>query len=111
MSPAFRVELTAGAEEDLRALYGYLAEHASAEQADGLLVSLLEKIESLETWPERGYVPKELEALGIREFRQVLLPPWRLLYRIVERRVIVMLIADGRRDIQSLLERRLLGRH
>ena len=110
MSARFHVELTAGAEEDLRALHRYLAEHASIEQADALLDDLLEKIETLETWPERGSIPKELETLGIREFRQVLLPPLRLIYRVVERRVVVIVIADGRRDMQSLLERRLLGR-
>lgn len=108
--PAFQVELTAGAEEDLRVLYRYLAEHASVEQGDALLDVLLEKIETLELWPERGSVPKELETLGIREFRQVLLAPWRPIYRVVEQRVIVMIIADGHRDMQFLLERRLLGR-
>lgn len=110
MSVRFQVELTAGAEEDLKALHRYLEEHASIEQADALLDALLEKIETLETWPERGSIPKELEALGIREFRQMLLSPCRLIYRVVERRVIVMVIADGRRDMQTRLERRLLGR-
>lgn len=110
MPASFRVELTAGAEEDLSAIYRYLAEQASVDTADALLDAVLEKIETLETWPERGAVPKELETLGIREFRQVLVAPWRLIYRVVERRVVVTVIADGRRDMQSLLERRLLGR-
>ena len=61
----------------------------------------------LSTFPERGSHPKELLALGVRDYRQIFFKPYRLIYRIVERRVYVFLIVDGRRDMQSLLARRL----
>ena len=48
-------------------------------------------------------------ALGIREYRQTFFKPYRVIYRIIDRRVYVFLIANGRRDMQALLERRLLG--
>ena len=35
--------------------------------------------------------------------------PYRLIYRVSEQDVVVFVIADGRRDMQSLLTRRLLG--
>jgi toxin ParE1/3/4 len=54
-------------------------------------------------------VPKELDALGIREFRQILVESYRLIYRLSGKIVFVMVIADGRRDMQALLERRLLS--
>lgn len=66
-------------------------------------------IDTLATSPERGSYPKELLALGIREYRQTFFKPYRVIYRIIGQRVYVYLIADGRRDMQSLLERRLLG--
>jgi toxin ParE1/3/4 len=34
--------------------------------------------------------------------------PYRVIYRIVEKRVLVYVIADGRRNMQTLLARRLL---
>jgi toxin ParE1/3/4 len=49
-----------------------------------------------------------LIALGLREFRQVLFKPYRMIYRVMENNVYVLLIADGRRDMQKLLQRRLL---
>jgi len=107
--PAYEVRLTLGAEADLEALHAYLEEHRSIEEADSLLARLLEKIESLERFPERGGVPKELAGLGIREFRQILLPPYRLVYKVSGTPIYVMAIADGRRDMQSLLEARLLA--
>jgi toxin ParE1/3/4 len=65
-------------------------------------------METLANLPERGSHPKELLALGIREYRQTFFKPYRIVYRVVARRVYVYLIADGRRDMQALLERRLL---
>lgn len=105
----FDVRLTQGAEIDLEALHSYVKDNRSAEQADDLLDRLLAAIETIETFPLRGSVPKELDSLGIREFRQILVEPYRLIYRVGGKSVFVMVIADGRRDMQALLERRLLG--
>ena len=63
------------------------------------------------TWPpfpERGSHPKELLRLGIRDYRQTYFKPYRVIYRVVGQRVYVYLIVDGRRDLQTLLARRLL---
>jgi len=105
----FDVELTYGAENDLEQVHAYLAEHRSIEDADALLDEFLRVIESLESFPLRGAVPMELDALGIREFRQLLLRQYRVIYRVGGAKVFVQVIADGRRDMQALLERRLLG--
>lgn len=105
----FEVELAQGAEDDLEEIHAYLTENRSAEDADALLDEFIGAIETLESFPARGAVPKELDALGIREFRQILLRQYRLIYRIIGVKVLILVIADGRRDMQTLLERRLLG--
>ena len=46
--------------------------------------------------------------MGITEYRELHHKPWRMIYRIIEEDVIVYCIADGRREMQSFLERRLL---
>ena len=46
--------------------------------------------------------------MGLREYREVYFKPYRIIYRIIAQHVYVMVIADGRRDMQILLERRLL---
>ena len=105
----YKVLLTAGAENDLDVLYGYLAEHDSPDRADYVLDRLMEVAESLATFPERGSHPRELLALGIREYRQTFFKPYRVIYRVIGKQVIIYVIVDGRRDMQSLLSRRLLG--
>lgn len=104
----FRVLLTGGAERDIEALYDYVVRNDGLPQAHRLLDRLMETVESLAKFPERGSYPKELVALGIKEYRQVLFKPYRVIYRVVERQVIVYLIVDGRRDMQSMLTHRLL---
>jgi toxin ParE1/3/4 len=105
----FEVVLTQDAERDLDDLHSYIATHDSLENADRVLDRLLEVAESLATNPERGSVPKELRSLGMKDYRQSFFKPYRVIYRILDRQVVVYLIADGRRDMQSLLARRLLG--
>ena len=104
-----KVLLTRGAERDLEGIYDYIAEHDSPENADYVLDKLLQIAETLSSFPERGSHPKELLALGIREYRQAHFKPYRLIYRVTGKQVFIYLIADGRRDMQALLSRRMLG--
>ena len=105
----FEVLLTQGAERDLEAIYDYIAEFDSVANADRVLDRLMQTVESLAQFPERGNYPKELLALGIKEYRQTTFKPYRLIYRVLDRRVVIYLIVDGRREVRSLLARRLLG--
>ena len=104
-----KVLLAAGAEQDLESIYDYIAEFDCKANADHVLDHLLEVIENLSNFPERGAFPKELIALGIRDYRQAAFKPYRVIYRVIGQEVYIYVIADGRRDMQSLLARRLLG--
>lgn len=103
------VVLTEDAERDLEELYNYIAEFDSPKNADYVLDRLLKVAKSLATSAARGSLPKELRPLGIREYRQAFFKPYRVIYRVAGNQVIIYVIADGRRDMQNLLARRLLG--
>jgi toxin ParE1/3/4 len=109
ISAKFEVLLTEGAEQDLEAIHDYISEFDSAANANDVLDGLINVVESLSSFPERGSYPKELVGLGIKEYRQTLFKPYRVIYRVTASQVIIYLIADGRRDMQSVLARRLLG--
>ena len=108
MNERYDVDLTAGAEGDLEAIHGWIAGQGGDAAADRFLDQLLERIERLETFPLRGAMLPELEPLGMREFRQIIAAPYRIVYRLFDRRVVIVLIAHGRRDFTQLLEERLL---
>jgi toxin ParE1/3/4 len=105
----FEVLLTEGAEQDLEAIHDYLSEFDSVANANHVLDELMALMASLSKFPQRGIYPRELVGLGIKEYRQTVFKPYRVIYRVTGNQVIVYLIADGRRDMQSVLARRLLG--
>jgi len=105
----YAVFLIDAASVDLQDLYDFLLENEVDGRADKVLDKIEELIQSLSSHPDRGNYPKELLALGIREYRELHFKPYRILYRVIERKVYVYLIVDGRRDLQTLLQRRLIG--
>lgn len=104
------VYLTDDAAADLEDLYGYIEQQDVPGKADYVLDKIENALISLASNPERGAYPQELLALGMREFREIRFKPYRIIYREIAGQVNVMVIADGRRDMRSLLERRLLWR-
>ena len=105
----YEVLLTAGAEQDLESIHDYIAEFDSVANADHVLDRLMDVVDGLAQFPERGSYPKELVALGMKAYRQTAFKPYRVIYRVLGSRVVIYLIVDGRRDMQSVLARRLLG--
>ena len=104
----FAVLLTNDAARDLEELHDYISVHDAPQDADHVLEQIEKVFSRLSEFPERGAYPKELLALGIREYREVFFKPYRIIYRVIKKTVFVLLIADGRRDMQSLLQQRLL---
>jgi toxin ParE1/3/4 len=106
---AHKVFLTEGANRDLESIYDYIHEHDTPSNADYVLDQIEEVLTNLESFPERGNYPKELALLGIHEYREVFFKPYRIIYRVLGKSVYILLIADGRRNMQALLQRRLLN--
>jgi toxin ParE1/3/4 len=105
----FRVLLTEDAALDLEEIHGFISEKDGLGAAAKVLAGLEKAFVHLENFPERGAYLKELIALGIKEFRFVFFKPYKIIYRVSGESVLVYVIADGRRDMQNLLARRLLG--
>ena len=105
----FAVLLTNDAARDIEDLYDYIAVHDAPRKADYVLEQIEKAFSKLSEFPERGTYPKELLALGIREYREIFFKPYRIIYRVMNKNVYVLLIVDDRRDMQSLLQRRLLN--
>ena len=104
----FAVSLTRDAARDLNELYDYIAVHDSPQKAHYVLEKIDKTFAALSEFPEWGAYPKELLKIGIREYHEIFFKPHRIIYRVMDKKVYVMLIVDGRRDMQSFLQRRLL---
>ena len=105
---SFEVRLTADAVRDLEEIDDWISRHDSPARAAHVAASIEAAIAALGRFPERGRRPAELLALGIRDYRETFFKPYRIIYYVEGKRVYVTLIADGRRDMKALLERRML---
>ena len=105
---AFLVQLTADATHDLEEICDCIDRHDAPGRAEYVLEQIEKAFSSLSEYPERGSYPTELLDIGIREYREIFFRPYRIIYRVMENDVYVLVIADGRRDMQTLLQRRLL---
>jgi len=104
----YSVRLTDEVEYDLLDIFEYIARKDSIDKAWYVLEKLESLIMSLDQHPERGHCPPELQQRGVKDYREVLFKPYRVIYETTGKQVVVLGCFDGRRDMQSLLERRLL---
>jgi toxin ParE1/3/4 len=106
----YLVSITQGAADDLDAIHAFAANQRSLDDADALLDSLYQRVETLERFALRGSMVPEASEIDNRQLRQILHLPFRLIYRINEDAVTIIAIVDGRRDVLSFLRERLLSR-
>ena len=104
----YTVLLTQDTMDDVEAIYTYIIVHDSPAAADYVVGQLEKTFGTLALFPERGGYPPELLEIGIKEYRETFFKPYRIIYRVQDDKVYVMMVVDGRRNLQTLLLRRLL---
>ena len=63
---------------------------------------------SLAELPNRGHIPPELDRIGVVEYREIHFKPYRIIYQVIESKVYIHCILDGRRELHELLEKRII---
>jgi toxin ParE1/3/4 len=105
---SFQVLLIEDAEGDILDIYAYILKHDSRQSADHVFAELEQTCLRLSEFPERGHVPPELLRINVTTFLEVHFKPYRIIYEVEGKTVYIHCVLDGRRDLQELLERRLL---
>ncbi len=104
--PRYEVLWTETARTDVEEIARFIA-HDSVENALAVLDRLERSAENLAFLPGRGRFVPELKQLGVLAYREIIIRPWRIIYRFDVDRVHVLGVLDGRRDLASLLLERL----
>ena len=104
----FDVFLISDAEDDIFEIYNFVANHDSIPKADNLFTNLKETCLSLESLPARGHIPPELDRINVRDYLEIHFKPYRILYQIQDAQIFIHCVLDGRRNLQDLLQERLL---
>lgn len=108
MSHKYDVIWSYVAEDDLRNIIEYIAED-NPDNASKVFKKIKQKVSSLYILPERGRIVQELRDQGILQYRELMISPWRVIYRISGKSVSVLSILDSRQNIEDLLLKRLIN--
>lgn len=103
MTKRYRVRWTETALADIDSILRYVAAHADVETAIKLYEKLIAGGESLASIPTRCRRVPELAQLGVTHYRERLVSPYRIAFRIRGREVGIISVLDGRRDLEQLL--------
>ena len=107
MSDRYSVYWSQSAKNDLDEIIEYISKD-SPKTALKILESLEKQINNLITFPKRGRIIPELKKHNIYKYREIIHAPWRIFYKIEEKKVYTLAVIDGRRNIDDLLLRRQL---
>jgi len=102
MTGTYHVAWAAVAQRDLRQIIEYIAID-NPGNALRILHKIRQKVSDLHTLPERGRIVPELREQGIHTYRELIIAPWRVIYRISDKRVLVLSVIDSRRNIEDIL--------
>ncbi|MFA5353627.1 MAG: type II toxin-antitoxin system RelE/ParE family toxin [Thermodesulfovibrionales bacterium] len=108
MKETYDVRWSETAERDLIGIVEYIADD-SPSRACEVFREIRKKASSLRTFPRRGPVVHELHDQGITQYHELIVSPWRIIYRVSERTVYVLSVFDSRRSLEDILLRRLTG--
>ena len=101
------VNVSKSAKNDLREIIKFI-EKDNPMNALNIIKRIEERINSLEKFPERGgYVP-ELLKHNIKDYRQLIESPWKIIYKINNDIVNILVIIDSRRNTQDILFEKLI---
>jgi addiction module RelE/StbE family toxin len=98
---------TKTAEQDLGSIIDYIARDG-LDRALEILHAIRVTASGLATMPDRGRIVPELQVHGISTYRELVISPWRLIYRTEGKNVIILTVIDGRRNLEDILLDRLL---
>jgi toxin ParE1/3/4 len=93
---------------DIDDVLEFVADARSADEAERLYLKIVSRVESLSRFPRRARLVPELRRIGVQEYRELVIPSYRVFFRITGRAVAILGVFDSRRDLSELLLRRAL---
>ncbi len=108
MPPAkYAVYWTITAQKDLEDIIDFIAEETPG-RAKTIFRKIKKQSRQLTRFPFRGRVVPELRFHHVESYREIVVKPWRIIYRIDGDRVYVLAVFDGRRNLEDILLERIL---
>lgn len=106
----FEVLWTETAIRDLEEIVDFVEEQDAPMAAQRIFDSIAKSSRALDLTPLRGRIVPELARFEIRIYRELIIPPYRMIYRVSADSVLVVGVFDSRRNLEDILLARFLRR-
>ena len=108
MTKPYRIEWAPLAIQDVDEILAFITAREDLHTATRVCDRILARVTSLSVHPNRCRIVPELKDVGLREYREAIARPYRIIFRIVGSRVGIVGVLDSRRDLEELLLNRAL---
>ena len=103
----FKVIWTKNAELDLELIIEYIKIN-SINIAKEIFFEIKQETNKLHTLPQRKRIVPEFQQIGIVKYREIIYKRWRIVYKIDEEKVYVLIVVDSSRNLEDILFQRLI---
>src|ERR1700759_3605679 len=104
----FKLQVLDEAQEDTKDLRRYILKNFGTQTWKQTSAELGLTFGNIRQFPQSGYVPAELSDFGGLNFREVLSGQNRVIYEVRDDTICIHVVTDTRRDLRTLLQKRLL---
>ena len=108
MKKKYQVIIDPLAKLDLKEIFIYVSLNDRLESANKLLDALEATCHKLIKYAERGHIPPKLRPTGIKSYLEIHYKPYHIIYEIEGNLLYIHSVLDGRRNIQEILNNRIL---
>jgi len=104
----FEVLWTKNAQFDLELIVEYIKTD-SINAAKKIFLEIKKECANLYYFPQRKRIVPELEQIGILKYREIIYKRWRIIYKIDNTKVYILLVVDSSRNLEDILFQKLIN--
>ncbi|MCL2759420.1 MAG: type II toxin-antitoxin system RelE/ParE family toxin [Treponema sp.] len=109
MAKKYNIKWASPARDDINEIIEYIT-LTNEIYTVKVLDKIEENVEKLKTLPTLYRIVPELEKYGYLIYREIIVDYWRVIYKIENNLVYIMLVIDGRRNLEDILLKTILLR-
>jgi toxin ParE1/3/4 len=100
-----KISWTLSAQIDLQEIAEYIA--LDSKKIPLEKVDLIQaEVSRLKKFAKQGRIIPELERISVLTYQELILHPWRIMYRAERETMYIVAVIDGRRNVEDILLRR-----
>ncbi len=104
----FEVIWTKNAELDLELIIEHIKLN-SIKIAKKIFIEIKQESNKLHTLPQRKRVVPEFQEIGIAKYREIIYKRWRIVYKIDDEKIYILIVVDSNRNLEDILFQRLIN--